>query len=79
MPSEAVMLAHITNWIALNALIEKKVLTYDDVQQSIAAVRELIPKEHYTKAIADMLNIMEQTYQAGPYQSPLTPPGQPDR
>lgn len=79
MDNEAATRIHISNWIVFHILLKKGVITYADIQEAITEVRELIPKELYTPTIADVLNIMEQTYQPGHYQSPLTPPDEPHR
>jgi hypothetical protein len=72
---QSILISQITDWITLDVLLKKQLITYADIQESIAAARERVPKELYTSAVADILNIMEQTYQAGNYQSPLGPPG----
>jgi hypothetical protein len=68
---------HISSWIVFHVLLKKGVIAYADIQEAIAEVREIIPKEMYSQNIADALNIMEQTYQPGLYQSPLSPPDEP--
>ena len=65
-----------TNWVALDILHKKGIATYADIQESISIVRDLMPKEMYSKEIAAILNLMEQTYQPGQYRSPLEPPDQ---
>lgn len=57
--------------ILFGALHEKGLLSYADIQEEIAGVRDRIPKNLYSQFIEDQLNIMEATYQDGPYQSPL--------
>jgi hypothetical protein len=77
-PAEMITTIVILNRIVLDALVMKGVLSYSDIQESISVVRENIPPEQYTPLIAQVLNIMEQTWQAGPYQSSLLRPGEPN-
>lgn len=63
-----------TTWVALDILHKKGIATYADIQESISTVRDLMPEELYSKEIAAILNLMEQTYQPGQYRSPLEPP-----
>lgn len=72
--SNAMIIWSTTTWVALDILHKKGIATYADIQESIAVVRDLIPKELYSKEVADTLNLMEQTYQPGQFHSPLDPP-----
>ena len=74
--SNAMIIWSTTTWVALDILHKKGIATYADIQESISIVRDLMPKELYSKEIAAILNLMEQTYQPGQYRSPLEPPDQ---
>jgi hypothetical protein len=65
--------------IMFDALMNKGVIDYAAMQESIARVRDSFPPQAYEPWIRDKLNIMEQVYQPGTYRSPLKPPGEPDR
>lgn len=71
-----------TKWISaqleilvlFDALHSKGVLSYGDIQEAIARCRDDLPAGEPYKSL---LNIMEQKYQGGRYQSPLASPGDP--
>lgn len=64
-------------FILFDALHQKKVIDYANVQEAINVVRDIIPKEKYFPAMKLMLDQMEQTYQPGRRRPISSVPGDP--
>ena len=61
------------NRVVLDVLLMKGLISYADIHESIAVVRETIPTHLYGPLVKATLDVMEQTYQSGTYNNPLDP------